>query len=394
MNAQPTLFINRLTTVDCALLSHWGVSVKERVFAEALGFSFNVSVELSGKLDPVENVVVDFGALKKSLKAEIDHIDYGYDHKLIVPKCFLETDDELLTFSVGETDTIVKNGGVEILKVPNNALRYTQTDYLTSRLSESVGFIESMIYRDYDEKNGFIQNSNGNGLIELLGALGLELKEFLQSRVDILYPNQGIVIERVRCDCDVTLPNPLFLFDSDVPNTAQRCVTNFFSYTHGLKKSTSMGCRNIVHGHLSYIQLVGSAKVCATKEFVEYTAKVSDLCNSIASDLNCAHFAHKENLVVSDDGSTLQDKYNADGRGEFAAVISAKSDIPSHKNGGTSQSLFSKTVEVDDESTIENLTRYIFDTYKEELLGLDICTIYVSEGLHKGSYYHVKSKSN
>lgn len=387
MNTRPTLYINRVTTVDCAILSQWGVLQNTVSFAEALGFSFNVDVELSGRLDPIENVVVDFGALKKFLKSEIDNIDYGYDHKLIVPSAMLQSKDGIVVEVTDKVVTITNHTNM-LLQVPNNAVKFTQTDELDERLSQSTGFIESLVYREFDKKGSY-ESFGQYGSDEVLLALGLELKVFLQACVNRQYPDQDIKIETVICDCETTKPNRHKLLEigawENIP-----VASNYFSYTHGLKNSTSMGCRNIVHGHLSYIQLVGAKQSTVNEdkkaESVAYKQKLELLSETIASELNCTHFVHRENVVSTEAGTF--DSYTAVGRGGFTTQIRGIESI-NYQNKSDSDILFSRIAILETESTIENLVGYVVDKYRKQLEELKINAIYVSEGLHKGSYVNI-----
>src|SRR5574343_1490291 len=73
-----SIFLSDLTVVDHAYINSQG---------QVIGGSFNPGFIVSGEVDPVEKVVVDFSTIKKDVKYSIDkHIDdyhhNGFDHKI------------------------------------------------------------------------------------------------------------------------------------------------------------------------------------------------------------------------------------------------------------------------------------------------------------------------
>lgn len=132
----------------------------------------------------------------------------------------------------------------------------------------------------------------------------------------------------------------------------------YFRYWHGLKNSSSWGCKNICHGHLSFIEATSTSKYGADL-YTKY----------IANALENALFIHDENIIsVADDLITVG--YDSNGRGWFE--IRFNPNEVSHAILST-------------ETTIENLVEYIWNSTEELREQNGITAIYVSEGLQKGA---------
>jgi 6-pyruvoyl-tetrahydropterin synthase len=112
-----TLFVHRLTVIDCSYLSPRRGLVGE---------SWQVDLELDGTLD-YQGMVVDFGEVKRSIKR---HIDEHFDHRLLVPAGHrgLELGESAgglqLAFETDEGDLIEHRS-------PRDAVRLIQCERLT-----------------------------------------------------------------------------------------------------------------------------------------------------------------------------------------------------------------------------------------------------------------------
>ena len=176
-----TMFLQNITVIDHAIIDEKGAPV---------GGSYNLSVEVEGELDPKEQVVVDFGTIKKLIKDLIDNSKYAIDHRLVVLNGF----SKYGTYTDGlETPLMTVSG---------------QTDYITC-----IPFVKSII-----------------------GSFELYLKIMLEANLSKF----GVTKITPFLDDDFILPKESKLY-------------SHFRYVHGLKSSTSYGCQNIAHGHRSFI---------------------------------------------------------------------------------------------------------------------------------------------
>lgn len=185
-----TLFLNDLTCLDHAFINDRG---------NIIGGSYMVGVELTGEVDPVEEVVVDFSTIKKALKEAIDDKEKGFDHKLWI-RCY-DTGVKLGDTYVEYTSSSVR------LRVPKNAVRFLR--YSPDRISEDLAI-------------------------------------YLQEVVDEKYPSVKVVIENVTLTHRYAVP-------AFHPTDNHHKPMLSFNYTHGLRNSTSWGCQSLGHGHHSFI---------------------------------------------------------------------------------------------------------------------------------------------
>lgn len=140
-------------------------------------------------------------------------------------------------------------------------------------------------------------------------------------------------------------------------NTFSTQDNNTFRYSHGLKNSSSQGCKNPNHGHLSFIELEGS------DEYKKLKVK-----NKIIEELDKVIFIYNDNIVY-EDTDIIKIAYNVD-KEHF------KNTYLKREN---------KIIISDEETTAENLINLIANRYKDELKDAEITKLFLSEGLQKGS---------
>jgi hypothetical protein len=291
-----TLFLSNLSIVDHAYINHNG---------QIIGGSYNPSFLVTGKVDDIENVVVDFSTIKKDLKKHIDKHGFdinnnGFDHKLWVIENYSDCS------VICEGDRVVITTPAFYGSFPSDAIRYISNP-------DSLDFTDDFI---------------GD--------------QFAQHLTDCLAPEYpGVEIE-VKCINSVDE----HIVDKDMP-------ISFFRYSHGLKDSTSYGCQNLGHGHLSFLQV-----------------EDQDACEIIASELHDAVFINKTNITYQDD-ERISISYTSQ-RGFFF---------------GTYIKALNKIIILNTETTIEHIAEYVASEY-------GISDFYISEGLSKGTYVEPRSISH
>lgn len=303
------MFLNQISVVDHAYIDDKG---------HVVGGSFNPDFIVSGDIDPVEQVVVDFSTVKKDLKRFIDHKEFGFDHKLWF----------IVGYSLGTFEQHMVDGEwyYSIItptfraKLPANAVKvFTATEYT-------------------------------------LESIGSAFEDYLQVHMESLYPSIKIVCNNTTI---AHTNNSIASGQNGVLPVAQS-QPSYFTYVHGLKDSTSWGCQNNSHGHLSFIQLEPA------------NADTLLLQQSIASVLDGVVFIKRENIDRTE-GSWVHIDYTTE-RGHFYAAYDA-SQI--------------KVVILDTETTIEHLVSHVAEAFGDDIKALGVTRVFVSEGLSKGAIVEI-----
>lgn len=293
MQQRSTMILRNVTCVDHAYIGRDG---------KIHGGSYHPSFEVSGLVDRNEQVVIDFSKVKKLIKATIDDKDDGFDHKLWM----------ILGYSGGE---VISSAFNEIMffesdstyaEIPVNAVKWIEVkkgQYDISKIAEEA------------------------------------MAEQVESVLRAEYPASDI---RVKCI------NSIDAF-SDQPT--------YFQYWHGLKESSSYGCKSLFHGHLSFIEVYD----------VE-NKRNKEVEKIIADYLKDCVFVFSENIRLLNPTSMMFG-YNVE-RGAFRATL---------KNNEYN------IVMMDKETTIENIVEHVADRIRFLKKHYRLSRLVVSEGLAKGA---------
>jgi hypothetical protein len=281
-----SIFLNEISVIDHSYIDDTGF---------LRGGSFLCSFIVTGEVDETEKVVVDFSTIKKDIKNIIDKHsrnpnENGFDHQLWVI-----------------------NGYSDYTKTQNGNDVYISTPICKLQAPGQ-----------------FVKEFNGVSYFSAEQAIA----DHVLTALNVNYPNINLSVE---CKLSETPVFPPF-------------STNFnhilFRYVHGLKDSTSMGCKNLHHGHLSYICI----------EDTQHLLKIQ-------SELQSVIFVNEQN-IISQVNDLLEIGYEIDGEG----VFNAKYDTSKLK-----------TIILKTETTIEYLLEYFIQHY--DITG----KVYISEGLNKGA---------
>lgn len=310
-----TIFINEPTIVDHSYIDRDG---------RIIGGSVNPSFHVSGTVTEDENVVLDFSKAKKQLKAVIDDNDNGFDHKCWIllgwskTTSILRTDtkervtaDVLLTGAEPDMPLAVTTPHVHITG-PKSAFRFMSVKPTATTKSDTI----------YE-------------------AARIEMENWLKSNMP-------------------EFEFRVLMHANPVPSTIEK--HQLFRYVHGLKHSSSWGCQNIAHGHLSFVDVE-----CGPTD----PERVKQILTSIAKTLDNTIFISAENYTRDPAGNSHDIAYQSTSRGVFTMSIWNQAQ--------------QKFVVLETETTIEHIIEYVAAAFETQLKSINATHLYVSEGLSKGA---------
>jgi len=292
------MFLNNITAIDHAYIDDQG---------RIIGGAISPTMFVSGEVDETEKVVVDFSTVKKSIKHIIDAKYSGFDHKIWI----IEGYSNCLVYDFGETNNVIATPLLRI-DLPIDAIKMI-----------------TVPFDGVDYKNSVL----------------IQMERELDAELELMHPGVNI---SVSVDFD----------ESFIGNPQMDTPMMPFRYTHGLKGSTSWGCQNIAHGHLSYL-------AAATTKPLE----TEMLLQKIAADIDGTIFVWEDNLTFTEEAVTVS--YTTD-RGSFEMIIN---------NDYAAECVVPLTTE----TTVEFLAEAIANQYRDQFVAAGVTQLFVSEGLNKGA---------
>jgi hypothetical protein len=322
------MFLGEITVVDHAYVDNTG---------KIIGGSFIPSFQVTGEVDPVESVVEDFSSIKKRIKALIDDKVFGFDHKLWLINGFSACS---FTFADSQNNLLDTAGTYQHQVDELYAMGY-DVIHLTTELGNVLTMPLNAVkivspshesYRTYSTLNA-----------------GKWFEEFLIEKFQYKF----------KLDCNNS-EEPVLPLGRAHPH-------KMFSYVHGLKSSTSWGCQNLAHGHLSFIQ------VQASRPDTEFA--VNEILYHMVAELDQTVFIFDENIkkgrALSLENPLIS--YETE-RGHFDAQFNQKSFV------------------LETETTIEFLVEYVDRWYGLKLYEAGVTKLFVSEGLSKGAFIDLSER--
>lgn len=310
-----TIAINNLTQLDYAAVFDSEPQLRSPYVFNSPRFSggsYNVSILLTGETTEDEQVVLDFSTAKKLIKGLIDHKEIGLDHKLLMnEQQQLKGYDANLGYDNDFWPMAAPSDAIHVVpfKLDPQTIQAELQTYLSTWLTQKVAEMHD-----------------------------------LPIQVEVILNEE------------FTVPS----LDDNRPAVAK------FRYTHGLPRSSSWGCRNLFHGHLSILALYGYPP--------KYDDEAFELASRIAAWLHNCHLVEASHLQLSL-GVVVYDSSECGERGYFS--------FESTDFGQNFIRVFDKA------TTIENITDSVLEHFKSELQEIGVTMLYVSEGLVKGAVAHV-----
>lgn len=315
---ESSITLSEITVIDHAYINNEG---------KIIGGSFHASFVVTGKVDATESVVVDFSTIKKDIKENIDSAIDGFDHKLWMINGWSLIENGAATMLESFEHDITKiYTPSTVLEVPSNAVK----------VIEELPILEA----DYTE-------------FYLEEAMGC----FLVDKLSKKYPNINI-------DVQVVLTKNATIFDV---RDFKHIEPVYFRYSHGLKNSTSWGCQNIAHGHLSFATVYYNEDVVQATPIATFDS-LSMLLTEIRQYLDDVVFIAESN-ITNRTATTVTVNYRTP-RGTFTCVYDT-----------TVYTIIVLPIE----TTIEYIVEHVKDLFGALLKQAGASKLLVSEGLSKGA---------
>lgn len=329
------IYWDNVSDVDHAILFPLG---------QMVGNSYIAMATAEGTNDNEEAVILDFSTGKKQLKAVCDDI---VDHKLWVNDKYHEieyTNDSVTVRARGLDKQII----------------------FETMLPKDAIYVQSFVF----DVNEPFHNQ----------------KDYIEQAVRLA--NEDLSMKASTPTMKTTIAVNTKIFD----NSKNKY---FFRYTHGLPTSTSYGCQNICHGHLSYIELIpkeGVQEYIATryrgkselnKLFDRLGLRVYN--QTVAMTPNYTYYGqHLANIHFICPTANVTDFVKKPDSIEYSIKTNTRGYML-NKIKFEEHNRFYSYIELDTLSTIENLGAFFkakFEQICPEVL--EYFDVRISEGLSKG----------
>lgn len=320
----PSIFMSQPTCIDHAYINQLGLVV---------GGSINPNFIVTGELDKQEQVVVDFSQIKKQIKAAIDDRITGFDHKLWIIEGY--SNCKLYEESSPGSWKLITDKKQLLDMPPQDRIRIISDMFDMIMPVDAVRFIPT--------------RRAPSSKLEFNRVICDNMTAYLE---DKLYDIHNKLI-------DVTV------IHQEQPHLFGKDYHAMFTYTHGLPFSTSYGCQNQNHGHLSWVQVVGHE--------LSDTRLMKELTDQIALFLHNAVFIDQSNIVDRSKES-ISIEYTTEQRGYFQATY-------------TLGPRGFRALVLPADTTIENIIEFVLrqpsiDTLLRQATATHLA---ISEGLSKGA---------